>query len=73
MHFDAHSRPLFGGPSILNVYEVQTYHLLSHMFCISITIIKNIYNQEYNKFNSDVHQYNTRRSINLRAKLIPCG
>ena len=63
--YDAHSRPLFIRLSILNVYEVHKYQLLSHIFCISNNLIKNVYSQQCYKLNSDVHQYNTRQRNNL--------
>ena len=47
--YDAHSRPLFVRLSILNVYEVHKYQLLSHIFCISNNLIKNVYSQQYYK------------------------
>ena len=63
--YDAHSRPLFVRLSILNVYEVHKYQLLSHVFCISNNLIKNIYSQQYYKLNSDIHRYNARHRNNL--------
>ena len=67
--YDAHSRPLFVRLSILNVYEVHKYQLLSHIFCITDNLINNVYSQQYYKLNSDVHQYNTRQRNNLNIQL----
>jgi len=53
------SRPLFIKLSILDVYDIHKYQLLTHIYSIQNKLTTNTYSQQYYKTNSEFHQYNT--------------
>jgi len=63
--FNEHSRPLFIKLSILNVYEIYKYQLLTHVYKSCNKLATNIYSQNYYTINSDIHHYNTRQRDKL--------
>ncbi|MFZ2540057.1 MAG: reverse transcriptase family protein [Oscillospiraceae bacterium] len=67
--YDEHSRPLFIKLSILNVYEVHKYQLLTHVYKTHNKITTNIYSQKYYNINSDIHCYNTRQKNNMHIPI----
>ena len=65
--FTEHSRPLFVKLSILNVYEIYKYQLLTHVYKSYNRLNANTYSQQYYITNSNIHHYNTRQKDNLHV------
>ena len=55
--YTAHTKPLFIQLSILDVYSVHKYQLLTHVYTMHNKLNKNIYSQSYYILSSNIYYY----------------
>ena len=64
-----HTKPLFEGAKILNIYQINKYLIGKFMFNVHNSNTLDIFTSLF-AYNSSIHEHNTRQSTHLHVPLV---